>query len=191
MQQFILGVGAAKAGTTWLHKRLSLCESVDIGFLKEYHVFDSIERPNSYWGKKRLKPFFKRLTTTKNLSLSSTAHKPGNTAFKLASFIDNSNNYFEYMHYLYLRNQGITTCCDITPAYSTLKADSLKHIKEDLNLGALGKVFLMRDPIDRLESGLKMSIGNELSQKRFNNKLNDIIAEKHLSCSYIVGNINQ
>ena len=189
MQQFILGVGAAKAGTTWLHRRLSLCTSVDTGFLKEYHVFDSIERPNSYWGKKRLKPFLKRLTMTENLSKSSKAHRPSNTAFKLASFIDNSTNYFEYMHYLYLRDQSITTCCDITPAYSSLKADSLKHIKDGLeSRGFQVKVFfLMRDPIDRIESGLKMSIGNRLTQKRFNDKLNNIIAEKDLSLQFSRG----
>ena len=41
---FILGVGAQKAGTTWLHSQLSTNNSIDFGFRKEYHVFDTIEK---------------------------------------------------------------------------------------------------------------------------------------------------
>ena len=37
---FVLGVGAQKAGTTWLHEYLASLPEVDLGFMKEYHVFD-------------------------------------------------------------------------------------------------------------------------------------------------------
>lgn len=39
---FLLGIGAQKAGTTWLHNQLVLNNNVDLGFAKEYHVLDSI-----------------------------------------------------------------------------------------------------------------------------------------------------
>ena len=42
MLQFILGIGAPKAGTFWLRRRLSSSESVNSVFLKEYLVFVSI-----------------------------------------------------------------------------------------------------------------------------------------------------
>ena len=40
---FLLGVGAQKAGTSWLHDQLQRRNDVDFGFLKEYHVFDALE----------------------------------------------------------------------------------------------------------------------------------------------------
>ena len=38
---FILGVGCQKGGTTWLHKQLDKHPNVNMGFTKEYHVFDA------------------------------------------------------------------------------------------------------------------------------------------------------
>ena len=43
---FILGVGAQKAGTTWLHRQLIKNSKFNFGHRKEYHVFDSIETLN-------------------------------------------------------------------------------------------------------------------------------------------------
>jgi hypothetical protein len=40
---FILGVGAQKGGTTWLHRQLNKNKNIDLGFRKEYHIFDAIE----------------------------------------------------------------------------------------------------------------------------------------------------
>ena len=40
---FLLGVGAQKAGTSWLHDQLDRRKDADFGFLKEYHVFDALE----------------------------------------------------------------------------------------------------------------------------------------------------
>ena len=40
-----LGVGAQKAGTSWLHYQLDSREDTDFGFLKEYHIFDALFRP--------------------------------------------------------------------------------------------------------------------------------------------------
>jgi hypothetical protein len=40
---FILGVGAQKGGTTWLHRQLNNNKNIDLGFRKEYHIFDAIE----------------------------------------------------------------------------------------------------------------------------------------------------
>ena len=46
--QFILGVGCQNGGTTWIDDQLSKVEQVDLGFQKEYHVFDTlyIEKEN-------------------------------------------------------------------------------------------------------------------------------------------------
>lgn len=38
---FLLGVGAQKAGTSWLHQQLHKRPDADFGCLKEYHVHDA------------------------------------------------------------------------------------------------------------------------------------------------------
>ena len=40
---FLLGVGAMKAGTTWLHDYLAASPQCEPGVRKEYHVFDSLD----------------------------------------------------------------------------------------------------------------------------------------------------
>ena len=42
---FVLGAGAQKAGTTWLHAYLSHFDDVDFGPIKEYHVWDGLSVP--------------------------------------------------------------------------------------------------------------------------------------------------
>ena len=49
---FILGVGAQKAGTTWLHRQFKKNATFNLGHRKEYHVFDAIDRLNDSSRKK-------------------------------------------------------------------------------------------------------------------------------------------
>ena len=42
---FLLGVGAQKAGTSWLHQQLQQRSDADFGFLKEYHIHDALTIP--------------------------------------------------------------------------------------------------------------------------------------------------
>jgi|694.fasta_scaffold151084_3 hypothetical protein len=37
---FVLGMGTQKSGTTWLHAYVSAAASADMGFTKEYKVWD-------------------------------------------------------------------------------------------------------------------------------------------------------
>ena len=38
---FLFGVGAQKAGTSWLHEQLHRRQDADFGFCKEYHILDA------------------------------------------------------------------------------------------------------------------------------------------------------
>jgi len=40
--RYFVGVGAQKAGTTWLHRQLQLHPQVGVPALKEFHYFDSV-----------------------------------------------------------------------------------------------------------------------------------------------------
>ncbi len=44
---FILGVGCQKGGTTWLYHQFAKHSSIDMGDVKEYHVFDALHPDRS------------------------------------------------------------------------------------------------------------------------------------------------
>ena len=116
-KKFILGVGAQKCGTSWLHSQLVKNTSIDMGFTKEYHVFDSVfceicnglrsDIVESVIEKHRQGKLGKNDGTYVNL-------------VKRLSFIDNTENYFDYFDYLYLKNNRTQAVGDITPSYSML-----------------------------------------------------------------------
>ena len=43
---FLLGLGAQKAGTAWMHRYLESSPQCDPGFRKEYHVWDAVDLPS-------------------------------------------------------------------------------------------------------------------------------------------------
>lgn len=174
---FILGVGAQKAGTTWLHSQLSTNNNIDFGFRKEYHVFDTIEKEkkrslskitnNNSWNQRTkyiLKLHEKNLLGT-NYNMN-TNKKSAYHSLELA-FLDNANNYFNYFDYLYLRNPAIKAVGDITPSYALLQPKTYRMIKKGLKeRGFTIKIFfLMRDPIERMWSAARMNKRDMTTQK--------------------------
>ena len=97
---FILGVGAQKAGTTWLYNQLNHCNFVNMGCLKEYHVWDAIysEEMNSF------------------ISIPKKNEIPAEALRRLMQ--TNSGAYEQYFSGLISDNVTITG--DITPSSSIL-----------------------------------------------------------------------
>lgn len=147
-KQFILGVGCQKGGTSWLYAQVCRNPYVDMGFEKEYHIFDSIYLED---GEVFLERELKKLE--KSISDKSFLEIDKNLLKHLSFYVD-THNYFEYFNYLYLRNDDITTVGEITPSYSGLPVEAFNFIKKELNkLGFTVKIiFLMRDPIERCHS---------------------------------------
>ncbi len=50
----MLGLGAQKAGTTWLSDYLRSSPQYDYGFRKEYHVLDVVDLPSEQWMRTRV-----------------------------------------------------------------------------------------------------------------------------------------
>jgi len=134
-------VGAQKAGTTWLWHYLHRNPKIDLGLRKEYHVWDSITIPEY--------AFFK-INIERKLQYRAGPRNSINL-----SFIDNPSLYFEYFNNKLL-NVDITG--DFTPQYSALGDQTYHHIIEKFSdLGVQTKtIFLMRDPVDRLQSMMRM-----------------------------------
>lgn len=150
---FILGVGAQKSGTTWLHSQLERCGNVDMGCTKEYHVFDVIYSEN--------RPGFRRNlleSIAERIAQNAIGTEQNRYLCKQLSFIDDPENYFDYFDYLHARDSAIEAVGDITPSYSMLDETAFSHIKRGLeDRGFVVKVvFLMRDPVERVWSMCRM-----------------------------------
>jgi hypothetical protein len=149
---FLLGVGAQKAGTSWLYQQLHCRPDADFGCLKEYHVHDarSIEELQRFrqlhWKPLQPRSWIQPRTWLRQWFI----HHPG--------------HYTEYFHWLLsrprLRGAKIRLTGDITPSYALLSAGTLKDIKTNFQEHGIPvkPVFLMRDPIERLISSQRMKL---------------------------------
>lgn len=142
---FILGVGAQRTGSTWLYSQIRKNPQINMGFCKEYHVFDALF--TSYFPKYRglmggeRPPHGERLRKMKK-------------ELKRLSFIHNPERYFDYFDRLYDQNNRTEAVGDMTPSYSMLDAEAYQFIHDGLEKrGFQTKViFIMRDPVERIWS---------------------------------------
>ena len=138
---FLLGVGAQKAGTSWLHDQLHRRRDADFGFLKEYHVFDALE----------LEHF--------------SSFRPQNPSplqwrtWRRARMIRRPERYFSYFASR-LKPSHIRLTGDITPSYAGLSAKSFQQIRSAfIQRGVTTRaVFIMRDPVERFLSQQRMQL---------------------------------
>lgn len=135
---FILGVGAQKAGTSWFHAQLTRCPRVNMGALKEYHVWDArfVELAGNFL-------FGRDVGTLSSRALRATMQ-----------WCDGA-----YERYFARLIDGDTRWTgDITPSYSMLRAEHFRAVKARLeNAGFSVKVvFFMREPVERNWSALRM-----------------------------------
>jgi hypothetical protein len=134
---FILGVGAQKAGTSWLHKQLSRLSNVNFGVLKEYHIWDAL-----YVG---------------HCDRWIVDHPTGKPPLEILRYLMQTGK-DAYEKYFYgLIGDKIRLTGDITPSYAALNKFQLQVVKSRLeSVGFTVKViFLMRDPVSRNWSALR------------------------------------
>ncbi|WP_255449567.1 sulfotransferase [Shimia ponticola] len=139
VKRFVLGIGAHKGGTSWLHSYLSRFDQVELAFKKELHVWDARFMPASKGYQVRPKRLAKFRKTD-----------------WLRFAMQRSDRFYE----AYFRrkfDQGAQITGEITPAYCGLPTDALVHIRQRiLNIGAQPRVvFLMRDPFERCWSAVR------------------------------------
>lgn len=148
---FLLGVGCQKGGTTWLHDYLSSHPRVDMGFEKEYHVFDALHLAGS--------PITSiRSRQLKGLILQEKFNAKTHLGLvRLMAFCEDQSQYYDYFKGL-LFDPSISLTGDITPAYAGLKSPVFKRINNNFRKRGIQVkvVFLMRDPIERIRSSYKM-----------------------------------
>ena len=148
---FLLGVGAQKAGTSWLHDQLHRRSDADFGFLKEYHVFDALEL-------ERFADFRPKHPTPLKWR-----------TWRRARFIARPERYFDYFASR-LKPPRIRLTGDITPSYAGLSAESYQRIQKAFAQRGVQTraVFIMRDPVERF-----------LSQQRMQLRKRGLLSPKH------------
>ena len=153
---FILGVGAQKAGTTWLASQLEKTSFFSNAGIKEFHIFNKLliksnskKNPHKSIQKAKINRHIKRRCKQGHELLISPR-----VAMRLSP-----SAYFDFFDYLYLRQPDVSHVGDITPAYSTLSRKTLSSIRDGLMAKNFQPkvIFLMRDPVERSWSQLRMN----------------------------------
>ena len=141
---FILGVGAQKAGTTWLYNYIQNDPKANFGLLKEYHFWNSVFSPSGMINTKK-----KFLMNKPKSELS-----PGEL---LRWTMIVMQNYYQ-IYFNSIINDGYQITGDMTPLYGRSTIEQFSRIKTTLeNYGFTVKViFLIRDPVERIWSHVRM-----------------------------------
>ena len=152
-----LGIGAQKAGTTWLYRNLLAHPQIWMPDYKEVHYFDKKANwsPNiarrilsnrrvDYKWRRRIKRLI-RLHTIESFSIRNLSR---DLMRHMRSYDD------EWYASIFEPSNGRTTG-EITPAYSVLDRDLVAHVHETLPEAKI--IFMMRSPIERAWSQAVMS----------------------------------
>ena len=141
---FVLGVGAQKAGTSWL--RNYLLERADIYFAPaEMHFFDSKYGPQTARRAERV------------LTKGSTLRRPANKRLRLKlDYLERADGGASYKEFFRSRVPAdVAVFGEITPSYALLGEAGYRAV---IVLFPNSKVFfVMRDPAERLYSQVRMN----------------------------------
>ena len=152
----LFGIGATKSGTSWLYSYLRGHPECHLRSIKELHFFDSLEKSSKNWHLKELDrkcgELEKALSSGKSVNAEWNATHLADA--RIYAKILKKHDEAGYLSYLTDGRTDESVVSDITPCYSMLSEDSLSHMAsmtDDVRF-----VFLMRDPVDRLWSHIRM-----------------------------------
>jgi hypothetical protein len=159
-------VGATKAGTSWLYRYLHLHEQCSVPKIKETHFFDTLDFNDQAY---QTKIWAERVAVLSAQQQVAVSNKNQWKVDNLQLQIEECNRLIKmveageeglpaYLEHVFMPADDMTkVVADITPAYGLLSAERLEmmtRLTPDVKV-----VFLMRDPIDRLWSHVRMIAG--------------------------------
>ena len=172
---FLLGTGAQKGGTTWLYHYLKASPQFVSGYRKEYHVFDALDVKGQAYRRKRV------LDQAEAALGRARAGKPLNAqVMHLSSMYADPEIYFDYFAGLLGSRPEARVTADVTPAYAMLPAERMMQIKQAFARRGVRTVavFLMRDPVDRIVSHVRMQIREK--PQRWDKPVQDVVLERYV-----------
>jgi hypothetical protein len=159
----LICIGAQKAGTTWLHAMLSQHPGVFRGPMKEVHFFDSLYFPrHKKWAiRNARKSITKRIERHRQ-----KAAKPNQKLIAwLESLNDSERMYTDEWYEQIFSGPGSKgrVTFEITPAYSMLPLEGITKVKA--LLGDVPIIYIIRDPLDRILSQIRMKASRKFGDK--------------------------
>jgi len=164
----LFGLGATKAGTSWLYRYLAGHPECHLRTVKELHYFDA-ETPESLrFQLRQLRARRDRLRDARDVQPRGLTEWRKLDA-QLRDVTDllalqKSRGEGEYLHYLTEGRGSRPVVADITPAYALLPPDRLTAMT------ALAEgtrfVYLMRDPVARLWSHVRMIAARRVKERK-------------------------
>lgn len=165
-KRFLLCIGCQKGGTTWLCEYLRDAPEVRVGVRKEMHVLDVyfLEAARD-WHTRRIK--------MAESDLGKLGFGEGKLKFALTnriarhrkaqSLTGDLDDYARYFREI-ADEDGVEVVADLTPDYALLGPEHWRIVREKLEAqGFEVKVlFLMREPLGRLESVYRMAARNAI-----------------------------
>jgi hypothetical protein len=151
----VIGCGAQKSGTSWLFAYLAGLPEVTASRIKELHFFESWLEPQRF---PDFNPWFVRALQSHLAADGQQAlDKPVvRDLLDRVRAIDYPPGYLE--HFRRLGADTRPLFLDITPSYALMSAESFRAIRTFLEAAGvhIKILFLMRDPVDRYFSALRM-----------------------------------
>ncbi len=155
----LFGIGAQKAGTSWLYDFLASHPECHAPDMKELHYFDVLhtktERTHLSERLDALRDAASRLTDGFDPENAPRLRDIAKLADKLTIYAAQEGDHGRYVRYLLRGWTGQPVVCDVTPAYSTLPASAFSDME---SLGHARYAFMMRDPVDRMWSQIRMAV---------------------------------
>lgn len=169
-------VGATKAGTSWLYDYLHQHDECALKGIKELHYFDSLDLGADGFTLKGLARTSERLAAKASGATGDERERLTKRLKEietLSALIGaGEENVDGYLAFLRDGAVGAKLVGDLTPAYALLSEERLAQmarLSDDVRV-----VFVMRDPLDRLWSHVRMNAkrqlkpGQEIEQKARN-----------------------
>jgi hypothetical protein len=154
-------IGAAKSGTTWLYNALLYHPECHLRGVKELHYFDALDAGSMAWQRKdnlkRLEGAHRRLVSddlkTRRKAERDVVDREGWAKVQALPAEDDA----AYLTYLTDGRTDQKVIGDLTPAYAMLSAE--RFAKMGQLLPDVRFLYLMRDPVARLWSHVRMVAG--------------------------------
>ena len=175
-------VGATKAGTSWLYRYLHDHPACHVSAIKEAHYWDTFG-PNRCAS--QIKAFERRAgqfaTKASQEAEAGNIYRSENLFMqreKLQDLIqvlstprDGDRAYWDWLSNGAGRAEVVA---DITPAYGLVNKDTLKRMSALRPVTRF--VYMLRDPLDRLWSNIRMAVSREAGSENFDLKANERLA---------------
>ncbi|MGI9608345.1 MAG: sulfotransferase [Acidimicrobiales bacterium] len=158
-----LGIGAQKAGTTWLHRALEDRTDVWVPPVKELHVFDEKLRHPEGWysylrGDRKVDKRWRRQLKNERIRRAERESNDEDETLRRrwASRYFFEEPSIEWYHSLFDDIAG--PCGEITPDYAVLDGTDLARVREACP--DVRAIYLLRNPIEREWSATMMATRN-------------------------------